>query len=84
MRNLLIATAAGALTVTALPASAQDASAVRTRENNTSEQRTNDANEENTERRICVRVELSGSHVTRRICRTQREWDERGGLESER
>ena len=29
---------------------------------------------------ICVRAQLTGSRLNRRICRTQREWDEDGGV----
>jgi len=32
------------------------------------------------ERRICVREQLSGSHLTRRICKTAREWQAAGGV----
>ena len=78
MRNWLIATAAGALTVTAFPASAANVAALQARDNPASEQR---AADENPGRRICVNVELTGSRIVRRICRTAREWEARGGLE---
>lgn len=32
------------------------------------------------ERRICAMVELTGSRLVRRICRTQAEWDRAGGV----
>lgn len=32
------------------------------------------------ERRICARVELSGTRISRRVCRTQAEWNREGGL----
>jgi hypothetical protein len=35
-------------------------------------------------REICVRAQLTGSRLNRRICRTQREWDEDGGVPTER
>ena len=31
-------------------------------------------------RRICVRADLSGSRISRHICRTRAEWDRVGGL----
>ena len=80
MRMLLIASAAGALLATAFPAAAEQSSAPRARTDGASQQ----ANEDNPERRICVAVELAGTRMVRRICRTQREWDARGGLESDR
>jgi hypothetical protein len=80
MRNLAIATAAAALIATALPASAQTGAATQARDDAT-EQR---AVEENPDRRICVSVELTGSRMVRRVCRTAREWEARGGLESVR
>ena len=32
------------------------------------------------EREICVRERLTGSHQTRRICKTEREWQNDGGV----
>jgi len=32
------------------------------------------------DRMVCVRAQLTGSRLNRRICRTQREWDEDGGV----
>lgn len=31
-------------------------------------------------RRICVRVELTGSRVARNVCRTRTEWERAGGI----
>lgn len=81
MRNLLIVTAAGALAAIAVPASAQNSAALHADDNSSSGQR---AARENPDRRICVRVELSGSRLVRRVCRTAREWEARGGLETVR
>lgn len=78
MRNLAIAIAAGALIASAVPAFAEDAPAPRARSDSAAEQR---AGDDNPDRRICVSVELTGSRMVRRVCRTAREWDERGGLE---
>ena len=36
------------------------------------------------DREICVRAQLTGSRLNRRICRTQRQWDEDGGVPTER
>jgi hypothetical protein len=83
MRNLLIAGAAGALLTAALPAAAaatDQTSAPRARTDAASQQ----VNEDDPERRICVAIELTGSRMIRRVCRTQREWDARGGLETNR
>ena len=34
-------------------------------------------------RRICMDVQLSNSRITRRVCRTAREWQAQGGLDHE-
>jgi hypothetical protein len=36
-----------------------------------------------TPRRICVRMEMSGTRISREVCRTQAEWDRTGGLPDE-
>lgn len=88
MRMTLIAIAVPALLVTSAAAFAQPA--VQTYAENQIAPRASDgaSGQPNAqpapERRICVDVQLSGSHMTRRICRTAREWDERGGLETDR
>jgi hypothetical protein len=38
------------------------------------------ATSNNPDREICVRAQLTGSRLNRRICRTQRQWDEDGGV----
>lgn len=38
----------------------------------------------NPDREICVRAQLTGSRLNRRVCRTQRQWDEDGGVPTER
>ena len=85
MRNMLIATAAGALLAAALPASAaplavQVDSQANSRDAQAAQQqrsRTATAGE----RRICVNEQLSGSRMRRPICRTAREWAELQGSE---
>lgn len=81
MRNVLIATLAAALAASAVPAAAEQGSAPRARTGNATEQQTN---AEDPERRICVAIELTGSRMIRRVCRTQREWEARGGFEGDR
>jgi hypothetical protein len=75
---MLISIAAPLLLLAALPASAQETTQPRTRDNSASDQQQQNANPD---RRICVDVELTGSRMNHRICRTAREWEERGGLE---
>lgn len=36
------------------------------------------------DRQICVRAQLSGSRMTRRICKTAQEWETAGGLPEQR
>ena len=85
MRSLLIVIAAG-FVVTALPASAQVHANLAPRDNATAEQAqpsgggATSTPAEDT-RRIGVNVELSGSRMVRRVCRTAAEWEARGGLE---
>lgn len=38
----------------------------------------------NPDREICVRAQITGSRLYRRICRTQRDWDADGGVPTER
>jgi hypothetical protein len=83
MRSLLIVIAAG-FVVTALPASAQVHANAAPRDNATAEQAQPSggaATAPEDSRRICVNVELSGSRMVRRVCRTAAEWEARGGLE---
>ena len=35
------------------------------------------------DRRICVSVEMTGTRVARRVCRTEAEWEAQGGLPTE-
>jgi hypothetical protein len=87
MRTLLIVIAAG-FVVTALPASAQVyANAAASPNDNAAPAQAQPSGgpttaTANDTRRICLNVELTGSRMVRRVCRTQAEWDARGGLES--
>ena len=87
MRILVISLAAvAALSTFALPAAAQPQSTVAASAQN---QRATGATAARTprargsDRMVCMDVELSGSHVTRRVCRTEREWQARGELDAD-
>ena len=85
MRNALIVIAAG-IVAAASPASAQTSLNVSPRADSSPDQAQTSAGAPaataNDNRRICLNVELTGSRMVRRVCRTQAEWDARGGLES--
>jgi hypothetical protein len=89
MRSFLIVIAAGFM-VSALPAAAQSArtNAAPSAPDNAASERSQGNGSAGAgaaaERRICVNMELSGSHMVRRVCRTQAEWDARGGLDTDR
>jgi hypothetical protein len=87
MRNLVISLAAvAALSTFALPAAAQQQSTVAAAPQSRA---TNDSGAarapqaRGSDRVVCMNVELSGSHVTRRVCRTEREWQARGELDAD-
>ena len=89
MRKVLILLTAPAL-VAAFPAAAQQQSnyaqnsvAPADRSGSSSSSSQTRTQDQDQERRICVNAQLSGSHVTRRICRTAREWEAQGGLEAD-
>ncbi len=86
IRNIRAAGFAGAallLSAFSQPGSASEtagaASAANAERNQTSvtAQR---ADQNASERRICVRDSLSGSHITRRVCKTAQEWQAAGGV----
>lgn len=68
---------AGAVAAAALLAAAAAPLQAATADQLAAQQRSPNAN---SERRICAMVELTGSRVVRRICRTQAEWDRAGGV----
>ena len=76
--------AAGALTAAfSLPAQAAQTAPRST----APQERPADANADagsDADRMVCVRAQLTGSRLNRRICRTQREWDMDGGVPSRR
>ena len=79
MRNLLISGAAILLSTAALPAAAAPARNIVAATDQTSPQ-TDQATEQprarDPGRRVCVNEEMSNSRLSRRVCRTQAEWDE--------
>ena len=78
MRNMLIATAAvAALCAASLPAVAQDASGQAAQ--SSQQQRARSGNDD--QRRICVTEQASESRISRRICRTARQWRESNDAE---
>jgi len=82
MRNLLISTAAAALVTTALPAFAQSApmasGQARQQQPAAGQRDTGDAGA----RQVCLNIQQSNSRISRRVCRTEREWVESGDLDS--
>ena len=84
MRNFLIVIAAG-FVASAVPASAEPRANLTAPDNSIAEAQqgggSSTATRANAERRICLDVELTGSRMVRRVCRTQAEWEARGGLE---
>lgn len=84
MRNPLTITilvaAAGMLTLTAAAASARETPAApEASQRGATPAATSPAPQPaDANRQICVDEQLSGSHITRRICRTAREWQARG------
>ena len=71
MRNIMIATAVAALCAASVPAVAQEADQDNAQASQPSQPRAR-----NGERRVCVNERVSESRMTRRICRTAREWRE--------
>ena len=79
MRNIYAGFAAALLAAAAIPATAQAQSGTQSSQPRA---RTGD-NANEGERMVCMRVQLSGSRVTRRVCRTQSEWESRGELHND-
>jgi hypothetical protein len=71
--------AAAAFCAFALPAQATNTTS-STSSNRPAPETSQRSDNAESERRICVRIELSGSHVTRRVCKTAQEWEAAGGL----
>jgi hypothetical protein len=74
MRNMLIATAAAALCAASVPAAAQEAGQDNGQAAQPAQPRARSGDSD--QRRICVNERVSESRMTRRICRTAREWRE--------
>ena len=74
MRQFLIAIAAPALLMTAIPAAAETQQQPRARDNSAQQQQQRGRDSADPDRRICVTERLSGSRMPRRVCRTPSEW----------
>ena len=72
----LLLTAAASLALIAQPAAARDDNPRAARD----AAQTQTAEPQDPDRVICVRTQLSGSRLMRRICRTAREWEEDGEI----
>ncbi len=68
---------AGAVAAAALLAAAAAPLQAATAGQQTARQQSQNANPE---RRICAKVEITGSRVARRVCRTRAEWEVLGGV----
>lgn len=78
MRKILMTGAAAILCAAAFPAVAaptNDAVA-QDQSNPQSDQATQQPRARDTSRRVCVSENMSNSRLSRRVCRTQAEWDE--------
>lgn len=81
MRTSIILPVAGAIALGCVaPASARDDNSRAARDAAQPEA----AGSNDPERTICVRAQITGSRLNRRICRTAREWEEEGGLPATR
>lgn len=80
MRKILIATAAAALSAASFPALAQESDSTNSSAAQPSTQRARGGDE----RRICVNERVSESRMTRRICRTARQWREMNDTDFDR
>jgi hypothetical protein len=71
----LLLTAAASLALVAQPAAARDDNPRAARDAAQTQ-----SDPQDPDRVICVRTQLSGSRLMRRICRTAREWEEDGEI----
>lgn len=78
---VLLALAAAGLAVATMPAQAANTAQPGNRDTAQASER---GRSEAGERRICVREQLGGSRMTRRVCKTQAEWEALGILERDR
>ena len=77
MRIIMISGAALMLSTAALPAAAAPTNNVTASDQVTqSDQATQQPRARDNGRRICVNEDMSNSRLSRRVCRTQAEWDE--------
>jgi len=81
MRKTILLSVAGAVALgLSVPASASDDNVRAARDAALPQS----AASNDPDRQICVRAQLTGSRLYRRICRTAREWEEDGGLPESR
>ena len=77
MRKILISGAAAILCAAAFPAVAAPTNDVVAQDQaNQTDQATQQPRARDTSRRVCVSENMSNSRLSRRVCRTQAEWDE--------
>ena len=77
MRKTILLSVAGAITLgLSVPASARDDNARAARDAT----QPHAAASNDPDRTICIRAQLTGSRLYRRVCRTAREWEQEGGL----
>lgn len=74
--TVLLVTAAASLSLLAQPATASDDNPRAARD----AAQTQAADTQDPDRTICVRTQITGSRLMRRVCRTAREWEEEGGI----
>ena len=78
MRKTMIAGAAALLCAAAFPAAAAPSADVvaQAQAPSQNDQATQQPRARDTSRRVCVSENMSNSRLSRRVCRTQAEWDE--------
>lgn len=70
---------AAAMLAFAVPASAANSNS-NSNASNANRQAAEATQRQADERQICVRIELSNSRISRRVCKTAEEWEAAGGL----
>lgn len=80
IRNTAAAAIALALAGLAGPAAAQTQSNIVNSAERTASSSSRTATRSADQRQICVRDEITGSRLTRNVCRTRAEWERAGGL----
>lgn len=78
--NRTALTASAGLMLAALAAPALAAPVPSTEENRAAAAQRDDTPRADSQRRICVRAEFTGTRLSRRVCKTAAEWEAAGGL----